>query len=161
MTPEAYVNFILNTNADFLGYTSDSDFSQNLPTFAFGIAEEVFEVAVASTDDSRAKEVGDVVAYFCLLAAALGYDRERIESHLHSTRRSSNTANVVADYLGVAKRFFRGDATASQLLAIAYQLVLFSLSFSGLQLEPVLELNYKKLTARLSSTGTFHGKGDR
>lgn len=160
MTPETYVNFILDTNADLLGYSSDADFFRNLPSFAFGLAEEVFEVLASATDESRAKEVGDVAAYYCLLAVALGYTRETIGQALVATSRQSNTTNSVADYLGQAKRYFRGDGDKSKLLAEAYSLLLFSLNYSGLQIEPVLELNHAKLTDRLDRTGTFHGSGD-
>lgn len=161
MTPETYVNFILDTNADFLGYTKDEEFKSNLPTFAFGLAEEVFEVLAAATDESRAKEVGDVVAYFCLLSAALGFSRDRTIVFLMSTKRQSNSENTLADYLGKAKRFFRGDADRDALVLQAYHLLLFALTHSSLSLEPVLNTNYNKLTARLASTGTFHGSGDR
>jgi len=161
MTPETYVNFILDTNADLLGFTTDKEFERNLPTFAFGLAEEVFEVLAATTDESRAKEVGDVAAYFSLLAAALGFSRDRIVTFLKSSERQTNTENTVADYLGVAKRFFRGDSDRDKLVSQAYHLLLFALSHASLQLEPVLTLNYNKLTARLENTGTFHGSGDR
>lgn len=161
MTPETYVDFILDTNASFFGYSSDAEFERSLPTSAFGLAEEVFEVLASTSDESRAKEVGDCAAYFCLVAAALGYPREKIVVLLESTTRQSNTTNTTADYLGTAKRYFRGDATADALLTQAFFLLLFVLSYSGFQLEPVLTLNYNKLTARLENTGTFHGSGDR
>jgi len=161
MTPETYVNFILNTNADFLGYTSDKEFERNLPTFAFGLAEEVFEVLAAASDEQRAKEIGDVVAYYCLLSTAIGYTRDSLAQSLTLTSRQANTTNTVADYLGVAKRFFRGDSSKGKLHEQAYALVLFCLHYGSLLIEPVLQLNYDKLTARLSSTGTFHGSGDR
>lgn len=159
----AYVEWLLESNRTQLGLETNADFNRPdlVSTFAFGLAEEAFEVAGATTDEQKLKEVGDVVAYYCLLSVSLLQPLEVLEQDLYHAERQLQPDNPVADYLGVAKRFFRGDATALRLLQQAYAVLRFVFSQTALSLLPVLEANKRKLEARLQAQGTFHGSGDR
>ncbi len=161
MTPSSYTQWLIDTNLKQLQLADDSDFgtTELISNFGFGLLEEWHEFVSASSAE-QAKEAGDCLAYYCLLAVSLGFSRDFISDRLDKVSYNRSVEAPVQGLAGSLKRLFRGDGSPSIVEGQAYRLLAFVLSYATLTFEAVADLNKQKLTDRLARTSTFHGSGD-
>jgi hypothetical protein len=161
MKPQDYVQWLLSTNLKQHELADDSDFGTPsiMANFGFGVLEEYFEFTSASQENLH-KEAGDVLAYYVLLCASLGFSRDQIAARLTSTAVEYSLQTTVSDLSGALKRLFRGDGSAAIVEGYAYRLLLWTIGYCSVPVEALADVNYTKLTDRLSRLSTFHGSGN-
>ena len=161
MELSTYVSWLIDSNR---AITGEPDLRKFAVTYGFGLIEEYGEfIAEVGSEEARAKEAGDVLAYTVLLLHTFDDTNDSIVKTISNgvTQKPAIGANV-ASYL---KRFYRGDELdVSDDLAFTKLLrehLTWVINQTGLSVETIAIINKHKLEKRLSNTGTFKGKGDR
>jgi hypothetical protein len=164
MEPRAYLDFIVDFNLRVHSLKKDLDFGADsyLGQFGFGLIEESFELTTA-LDKDKPYEIGDCLAYYCLLAVSLGFSRDFVSKRLQDLKDSRQfvVESPVASLAGELKRLLRGDGSTSEVETAAYFLLTYCYTYAGVPFEAVATLNSQKLTDRLKRTGTLEGRGDK
>lgn len=157
MTPETYVQWLIDLNNSI--FKTPEQWLAQVPSFGFGFIEEFFEWQAQTSDPL---ELGDMVAYYCLLNYSLGRTQEQLTQDLASVSRNHSTETNVGEVAGNLKRYFReGSFFVEDVRLSTYLLLLFAFTTSSLSLEPVLDLNREKLGNRVANVGSFNGRGSR
>jgi hypothetical protein len=129
----------------------------NIATFGFGLLEEVEEWLASDNDIS---EVGDVVAYYVLLATVLGKEEVQVAQALDNLHLTVADSGVKLKLAGALKRYFReGNSYKERVLESAYAAIAYVVSLSAYNIGEVCENNVSKLQRRLARQGNYFGEG--
>ena len=159
----AYIQWLVTTNVFTLA-REGKGLVDHKAHFIIGFIEEYFEWLEAKPEEDL-KEIGDMLAYYCLALASLGFSPEFTVSQLY-TKEEIPIKSVVKDAVGAGKRILRGDKGADVVFAqsgavLIRQLLEIIECKPKPSLETIAAINKSKLTSRLNNTGTFKGQGDR
>jgi hypothetical protein len=160
-----YTSWLVETNKRQEQTTS---LLPNFTTYAFGLAEEIYEATNACDYSSYAAlnlEIGDCIAYTTLLLSL--FNATSLLASVCSNPRST-LAEDIGTYFGLLKRHHRGDfnlfnssTRQAEFINSILNLLGQMLFLSNCSLQELTWLNHEKLTNRLNSTTTFKGSGDR
>lgn len=158
-----YIQWLVSTNVYVLAREGKGLVDQR-SHFIIGFFEEYFEW-LASKPEDELKEIGDMLAYYCLTLASLGFSPQFTVEQL-DMKKALPIMNATKEASGAGKRVIRGDEGAdiefAKSGAVMINELLLALDYYPMpSLETIAKINKNKLVSRLGNTETFKGKGDR
>jgi NTP pyrophosphatase (non-canonical NTP hydrolase) len=147
-----YTSFIYSINKKFI----DEPTNETKATFLFGFLEETEEFLQADEGTEELSELGDMLAYLCLI---LLLHKSVGETAHYLSKFTLKEAPSDLEILSNLKRVFRKDE-AINLDLITARFFEYALTYENHTLNEVMAYNINKLSKRVQNNTLTKGRGE-